>query len=79
MVAPGGYVGVTTCYELGRAHGRRIPTYFSDVPRDLPIEVPPGSVLSVRDLVCRPVGDDRLDALRSRQRSWPERGHQYAG
>ena len=51
VVAPGGYVGVTTCYELGRAHERRIPTYFADVPRDLPIEVPPGSVLGVHDLV----------------------------
>jgi hypothetical protein len=51
VVAPGGYIGRTTCYELGRVHERRIPTYFSELPEDLPIEVSPGSVLGVRDLV----------------------------
>jgi hypothetical protein len=51
VVAPGGYVGRTTCYELGRAHERSIPVYFSAPPQDLPIEIPPGSVLCVHDLV----------------------------
>lgn len=50
VVAPGGYVGRTTCYELGRIHERSIPVYFSAVPRDLPIEISPGSVLCVHDL-----------------------------
>jgi len=53
VVAPGGYVGITTCYELGRVQECRIPTYFSAAPRDLPIAVPPESVVGVRDLVRR--------------------------
>lgn len=53
VVAPGGYVGRTTCYELGRVHERSIPVYFSAPPLDLPIEIPPGSVLCVHDLVCK--------------------------
>ena len=57
VVAPAGYVGVTTCYELGRVHERGIPTYFSDIPQDLPIEVSPGSVLGVQDLVLKVSGD----------------------
>src|SRR5215472_1317609 len=50
VVAPGGYVGRTTCYELGRIHERSIPVYYSAMPRDLPIEIPAGSVLCVHDL-----------------------------
>jgi hypothetical protein len=60
VVAPGGYVGRTTCYELGRVHERSIPVYFSAPPRDLPIEVPPGSVLGVHDLVRRIKGTARF-------------------
>ncbi len=56
VVAPGGYLGRTSCYELGRIHERSIPVYFSAVPRDLPIRVPPGSVLSVRDLARTVLG-----------------------
>jgi hypothetical protein len=51
VVAPGGYIGRTTCYELGRIHAHSIPVYFSAVPRDLPIEISGGVVLSVPDLV----------------------------
>jgi hypothetical protein len=50
VVAPGGYVGRTTCYELGWIHACDIPVYFSAVPRDLPIEVSSGSVLGVPEL-----------------------------
>jgi hypothetical protein len=59
VVAPSGYVGRSTCYELGRVHERHIPIYFSDIPRDLPIAVPPGSVLGVHDLV-RKVSEDLI-------------------
>jgi hypothetical protein len=59
VVAPGGYVGRLTCYELGRIHARAIPVYFSALPRDLPIQVPPGSVITVPDLV-RKILDRRL-------------------
>ncbi|KAA9374851.1 hypothetical protein F5972_30075 [Microbispora cellulosiformans] len=45
VVAPGGYVGRTTCYELGRVHERGVSVYFSEPVRDLPIEILPGAVL----------------------------------
>lgn len=50
VVAPAGYIGRTTCYELGRIHERSIPVYFSAAPRDLPIEVSAGSVIDAHDL-----------------------------
>ncbi len=37
VVAPNGYVGRTTCYEIGRLLQARKPVYFSDSPVDLPI------------------------------------------
>lgn len=52
VVAPGGYVGRTTCYELGRVQERSIPVYFSALPLDLPIEVSPQSILCA-DAVAR--------------------------
>jgi len=46
VVAPGGYVGNTTCYEIGRIHERGIPLFFSEHPVDLPIPVPQASVVN---------------------------------
>lgn len=40
VVAPGGYVGRTTCYEIGRVVQARRPVVFSERPQDLPILVP---------------------------------------
>ncbi len=45
VLAPGGYVGRTTCYEIGRIHERDIPLYFSEFPIDLPIAVAASAVL----------------------------------
>lgn len=45
VVAPKGYVGNTTCYEIGRIIQRRQPIYFSSQPVDLPLYVPPSFVL----------------------------------
>lgn len=39
VVAPDGYVGRTTCYEIGRLVQAGHPVYFSDRPADLPIRV----------------------------------------
>lgn len=36
---PGGYVGRTTCYEIGRILERSLPIFFSEAPLDLPIPV----------------------------------------
>lgn len=46
VVCPTGYIGRTTCYEIGRIHERGIPLYFSDYPEDLPIAVATSSVIS---------------------------------
>jgi len=50
VVCPDGYVGRTTCYEIGRAHQATIPIFYSAMPRDLPIPVPSSSVMSAEDL-----------------------------
>lgn len=50
VVAPNGYVGRTTCYEIGRVHERCIPIFYSEPPKDLPILIRPGSVLSSQAL-----------------------------
>lgn len=50
VVAPRGYIGRTTCYELGRAQQKGIPVYFSEVPLDLPIDIPSSSVCTPDEL-----------------------------
>ena len=39
VVAPEGYIGRTTCYEIGRVIQAQKPLYFSHQPVDLPIKV----------------------------------------
>lgn len=51
VVAPSGYVGKTTCYEIGRVIQRRQPIYFSAQPVDLPLQVPPMFILDQAALV----------------------------
>jgi hypothetical protein len=46
VVAPGGYVGRTTCYEVGRALEAGRPVYFSEAPHDLPISVPATHIMT---------------------------------
>lgn len=50
VVNPNGYVGKTTCYEIGRILQSRKPLYFSSTPKDLPIEIPPCHVIDPNDL-----------------------------
>lgn len=52
VCAPAGYVGRTTCYEVGRAIQAHRPIYFSDMPADLPLRVPPSAIISADDLVA---------------------------
>lgn len=57
VVAPSGYVGRTTCYEIGRVLQARRPIYFSARPNDLPIWVPNEFILSpsvLAQLAIRP-------------------------
>lgn len=53
VVAPSGYVGRTTCYELGRVLQARRPVYFSAQPDDLPLAVPAEWITSPAGLVRR--------------------------
>lgn len=40
VVAPDGYVGRTTCYEIGRVIQAMHPIYFSAQLEDLPVRIP---------------------------------------
>ncbi|GAA0583309.1 hypothetical protein GCM10009546_52130 [Actinomadura livida] len=53
VVNPGGYVGRTTCYELGRAHERGIPTYYLEPIKDLPIKIGSELIFQPPDLAHR--------------------------
>lgn len=49
-------IGRTTAYELGRIHERGMAVYYAEPPKDLLVEVPDGTVLSVDELVAGIVG-----------------------
>jgi hypothetical protein len=50
VVDPGGYVGRTTCYEIGRIVQAKRPIFFQEEPSDLPLEIPSGNVVAAQDL-----------------------------
>lgn len=52
VVAPDGYVGRTTCYEIGRIVQANRPLYFSVQPADLPIAVPSSHVVAPTELIA---------------------------
>ena len=56
VVAPDGYVGRTTCYEIGRLMQAKRVVVYSERPRDLPVEVPPTHVLAAREAALRFLG-----------------------
>lgn len=60
VVCPGGYLGRTTCYELGRIVQLNIPVYFSDTPSDLPIPVDPQTVMTASRLALHIGSTGRL-------------------
>lgn len=51
VVAPQGYVGNTTCYEIGRLVQAKQPLYFSDYPIDLPIHIPEEHIIAAEGIV----------------------------
>jgi len=53
VVAPGGYVGRTTCYEVGRVIQSRRPIYFSEMPLDLPLYVPVHCIIDSAALITQ--------------------------
>jgi hypothetical protein len=50
VVNPDGYVGRTTCYEIGRIIQSRKPIYFSEMPTDLPINIPKSHIVHPKEL-----------------------------
>lgn len=53
VVAPEGYVGRTTSYEIGRIVQAFRPIYFSHAPSDLPLRVPSTYILRPKELIER--------------------------
>lgn len=51
VVAPSGYIGRTTCYEIGRIIQAKRPLYFSEYPDDLPIHVPREFIKNVGEII----------------------------
>ena len=49
-VVPNGYVGRTTCYEVGRVIQARKPLYFSTRPDDLPLCIPDSHICSASSI-----------------------------
>lgn len=58
VVVPGGYIGRTTCYEVGRIVQAGRPVYFSESPQDLPLHVPMTFVVQVDKLVKLVLGKE---------------------
>ena len=50
VIAPDGYIGRTTCYEIGRIVQARKPILFTEYPKDLPIHVDECNVISAQEL-----------------------------
>jgi ADP-ribose pyrophosphatase YjhB (NUDIX family) len=48
VVSPSGYIGRTTAWELGTVRERGMAVYYSEYPRDLPLEVPEQAVVDAR-------------------------------
>lgn len=51
VVTPCGYIGRTTCYEVGRIVQLGRPIYFSERPADLPLYVPSAFILDESTLI----------------------------
>jgi len=58
VIAPEGYVGRTTCYEIGRIVQAARPLYFSQRPKDLPLYVPNGYIVGQDQLARMILGTE---------------------
>src|SRR5262249_37911874 len=63
VVVPGGYIGRTTCYEVGRIIQAARPVYFSEHPNDLPVFVPKTQIVSAKWLAEAILSGQPLKAL----------------
>ena len=50
VLNPSGYIGNTTCYELGKIEQKGISIFYLEKPDDLPIMVPPSNIISAEKL-----------------------------
>ena len=76
-----GYLGRTTCYEIGFCLSRGVPLYFYSIPVDLPIPVDHDHIVSIEDFCAltlegrversktRGMGPEMIRAMNS---IWPE-------
>lgn len=48
---PGGYLGNSTCYEIGKVMEMRKPIVFKEFPKDLPIKVQDGMIKSIEEMI----------------------------
>jgi hypothetical protein len=62
VTAPNGYVGRTTCYEIGRLVQARRPLFFSELPKDLPIQVD-ATFVGTAEVVARGYRNRRAPTL----------------
>jgi len=51
VVLPNGYIGRTTCYEVGRIIQVKRPIFFSERPLDLPLHLPEHCIVDVPALI----------------------------
>jgi len=57
VVAPDGYIGRTTCYEIGRIVNAGKPIYFGERPLDLPLFIPLSHIQSAQSIADQISGD----------------------
>lgn len=57
-VLPYGYIGRTTCYEVGRILQSKRPIYFSERPGDFPVHIPDAFIVDVARLSALLEQDD---------------------
>ncbi|MCB2193278.1 MAG: hypothetical protein KQI62_17025 [Deltaproteobacteria bacterium] len=53
VVAPHGYIGRATCYEIGRVIQARRPIHFSHPPTDLPLLIPSANISTCEEIVAK--------------------------
>lgn len=63
---PKGYVGRTTCYEIGVIRTTKIPLFFLEQPQDLPIKVYRCNIMNPSKLIFSLLNDKRFNIENTR-------------
>lgn len=48
---PSGYLGNSTCFEIGKIQEMKKPLFFKEFPKDLPIEIKPSMIKEVNAFI----------------------------